>query len=166
MGLSQPRTARFWLSKSYFRHFYNSLLSFDFLIHTIHKLILQLTIYALTLSLNTDPWKASTTRRFAKYAWTSYAVEHLGELYSLWDFQIYPLLSEFGSFQWQFFQPTILITVLLLFQRTFCIFVPCSNAGHTTENLTAPCFQWWFRNNLILWNNLLSLLVAWQERRG
>jgi len=43
-----------------------------------------------------------------------------------------------------------LITVLLLIQRTICIFVPCSNAGHTAQLLTKPCFQrGWIGN----WND-------------
>ena len=74
--LSGSLPPRFWHRKSYFRHFNNGLLTFNSSTHTIRHLVIQLTDYAFTLSLSTNSWRVSTTRRFDKYAWTALPIVH------------------------------------------------------------------------------------------
>lgn len=53
LSLSRSPPSRFYRSKSYFRHLNDGSLAFNSPAHTIRSLALQLTGYALTLSLNT-----------------------------------------------------------------------------------------------------------------
>ena len=55
LGLSRSLPFRFYRSKCYFRHLYNSSLALNSPAHTIRTLALQLAGYDLTLSLNTTP---------------------------------------------------------------------------------------------------------------
>jgi len=53
LGLSRSLPSRFYRSKSYFRHLNDGSLAFNSPALTIRSLAIQLTGYALTLSLNT-----------------------------------------------------------------------------------------------------------------
>ncbi len=66
--LSGSLPLRFYPGKSYFRHFYSDLPVFNSPVHTIQIIIVQLILFALTMSFSTIALYKSTTWRFDKFA--------------------------------------------------------------------------------------------------
>lgn len=68
LSLSGSLPLRFYPGKSYFRHVYSGLFSFNSSVYTIHVLIVQLITLALTISFSTIALYKSTIWRFDKFA--------------------------------------------------------------------------------------------------
>ena len=68
LGLSGSLPLRFYPGKSYFRHVYSGLFSFNSSAYTILVLIVQLITLALTISFSTIALYKSTIWRFDKFA--------------------------------------------------------------------------------------------------
>ena len=107
-------------------------LKFNSCIRTIQLLILQLTVIDLTLSLNTFALIQKRHKAVWKIRLNIFSDSPILYSSSLCETSVLALFLRGTARCWRTVKPIISNKVLLPFQRTFTIFVPCGNAGHTT----------------------------------